>query len=93
MFGAVWAQAELRKVLGALGARVVDRELPLTLGDDAWHESGALASADQREALAEHVGALLGAARGQRGRARAAPAGGVAPRMASARPASCAGRR
>ena len=61
MFGAVWAQAELRKVLGALGARVVDRELPLTLGDDAWQGSGELASADHREALAEHVGALLGA--------------------------------
>ena len=29
MFGAVWAQAELRKVLGALGARVIDRELPV----------------------------------------------------------------
>jgi chromate reductase, NAD(P)H dehydrogenase (quinone) len=29
MFGAVWAQAELRKVLGAIGARVVDRELPV----------------------------------------------------------------
>jgi chromate reductase len=28
-FGAVWAQAELRKVLGALGARVVDEELPV----------------------------------------------------------------
>src|ERR1700704_6979207 len=28
MFGAVWAQAELRKVLGSLGARVLDRELP-----------------------------------------------------------------
>lgn len=27
IFGAVWAQAELRKVLGALGARVVEREL------------------------------------------------------------------
>ena len=27
IFGAVWAQAELRKVLGALGARVLDREL------------------------------------------------------------------
>ena len=26
-FGAVWAQAELRKVLGALGARVVDAEV------------------------------------------------------------------
>jgi chromate reductase len=29
MFGAVWAQAETRKVLGALGARVVDEELPV----------------------------------------------------------------
>jgi chromate reductase len=26
VFGAVWAQAELRKVLGAIGARVLDRE-------------------------------------------------------------------
>jgi chromate reductase len=26
MFGAVWAQAETRKVLGAIGARVLDRE-------------------------------------------------------------------
>ena len=29
MFGAVWAQAELRKVLGALGGRVVEAELPI----------------------------------------------------------------
>jgi chromate reductase len=29
MFGAVWAQAELRKVLGALGGRVVEGELPI----------------------------------------------------------------
>ncbi len=29
MFGAVWAQAELRKVLGALGGRVVEAELPV----------------------------------------------------------------
>ncbi|HET9675674.1 MAG TPA: NAD(P)H-dependent oxidoreductase [Gaiellaceae bacterium] len=28
-FGAVWAQAELRKVLAALGARVLDVELPV----------------------------------------------------------------
>ena len=26
MFGAVWAQAELRKVLGALGGRVIEAE-------------------------------------------------------------------
>jgi chromate reductase len=35
MFGAVWAQAEARKVLGAIGAAVLDRELPVGLADDA----------------------------------------------------------
>src|SRR5213592_2180118 len=34
MFGAVWAQAELRKVLGATGARVLDRELPVPMADE-----------------------------------------------------------
>ncbi len=29
MFGAVWAQAELRKVLAAMGGRVVEEELPI----------------------------------------------------------------
>ncbi len=29
MFGAVWAQAELRKVLGAMGGRVIEAELPV----------------------------------------------------------------
>ncbi len=29
MFGAVWAQAELRKVLSAMGGRVVESELPV----------------------------------------------------------------
>jgi chromate reductase, NAD(P)H dehydrogenase (quinone) len=29
MFGAVWAQAELRKVLAAMGGRVVEAELPV----------------------------------------------------------------
>jgi chromate reductase, NAD(P)H dehydrogenase (quinone) len=29
MFGAIWAQAELRKVLGALGGRVLEVELPV----------------------------------------------------------------
>jgi len=39
-FGAVWAQAELRKVLAATGARVLDRELPLALADRAFDASG-----------------------------------------------------
>ncbi len=34
MFGAVWAQAEARKVLGALGARVLDEELPVAKAPD-----------------------------------------------------------
>jgi chromate reductase len=34
MFGAVWAQAETRKVLGALGARVIDEELPVAKAPD-----------------------------------------------------------
>ena len=34
MFGAVWAQAETRKVLGALGARVIDDELPVAKAPD-----------------------------------------------------------
>ncbi len=34
MFGAVWAQAELRKVLGAMGGRVVEAELPVAHAAD-----------------------------------------------------------
>ncbi|MDQ6822635.1 MAG: NADPH-dependent FMN reductase [Solirubrobacteraceae bacterium] len=46
MFGAVWAQAELRKVLAAAGARVVDRELPVASAGEAFDEDGALNDAD-----------------------------------------------
>jgi len=63
MFGAVWAQAELRKVLAAMGARVVDRELPVILAADAFSAAGdMLADSDQHEQLAEHVAALVEAA-------------------------------
>src|SRR5919112_578730 len=34
-FGAVWAQAETRKVLASAGARVVDLDLPLALAHEA----------------------------------------------------------
>jgi chromate reductase len=42
MFGAVWAQAETRKVLGALGGRVVETELPVPRAA-AQYENGRLA--------------------------------------------------
>ena len=39
MFGAVWAQAELRKVLGLSGARVLDREAPVPLAEKTAEQS------------------------------------------------------
>jgi chromate reductase, NAD(P)H dehydrogenase (quinone) len=47
MFGAVWAQAELRKALAAAGARVIDRELAIALADEAFDEQGMLAAPEQ----------------------------------------------
>ena len=41
-FGAVWAQAELRKVLASTGARVVDLDLPLARVHEAFDADGAL---------------------------------------------------
>ena len=46
MFGAVWSQAELRKALGAAGARVLDRELPVAGADEAFGEDGRLLDDD-----------------------------------------------
>src|SRR6201995_3096415 len=40
MFGAFWSQAETRKVLGAIGARVVDRELPIPTAHEQFDEHG-----------------------------------------------------
>ncbi len=46
MFGAVWSQAELRKALGAAGARVIDRELPVAGADEAFAPTGRLRDGD-----------------------------------------------
>ena len=43
MFGAVWAQAETRKVLGALGARVLDEELPVAQAPDGLEDHALMA--------------------------------------------------
>jgi chromate reductase len=63
MFGAVWAQAELRKSLAAAGARVIDRELPVGEADEAFAGDGALVEHDQQLALGEILAELLGDAR------------------------------
>jgi chromate reductase len=51
-FGAVWAQAELRKVLAALGARVLDLELPVPHAHTRFDE-GDLTDEEIRAALTE----------------------------------------
>jgi chromate reductase len=63
LFGAVWAQAELRKVLSAIGARVIDRELPVGLAADAFTEHGRLADADLELVLADLLAELQGEVR------------------------------
>ncbi len=58
MFGGVWAQAELRKVLGAIGARVLDRDLAVGGADSAFHDDGRLHD-DQHHATLEQILAEL----------------------------------
>lgn len=55
LFGAVWAQAETRKVLDVIGADVIDGELPVGQADTAFGDDGDLVDPDQRAALAELV--------------------------------------
>jgi chromate reductase, NAD(P)H dehydrogenase (quinone) len=45
-YGALWAQAELRKVLAAAGARVIDRELPVASAHDAFEDDATLGDRD-----------------------------------------------
>ena len=62
-FGAVWAQAELRKILSACGARVLDRQLPVARASDAFAPHGSLADPELTAALAEIVRDLVRRAR------------------------------
>ena len=56
-FGAVWAQRELKKVLGVMGARVLDVELPVAKADRALAEPDA----ELRAALAGVADELVAA--------------------------------
>jgi chromate reductase len=58
-FGAVWAQAELRKVLAAIGARVVDGEVAVGHAPTRFDEFGRLEDDSLQEQLQETVEALL----------------------------------
>ena len=51
-FGAMWAQADLRKILGVAGARVVGDELPVTHAHERFDHGGRLLDEELRGRLA-----------------------------------------
>jgi len=58
-FGAVWAQAELRKVLATAGARVAEGEVAVGHAQERFGADGTLLDENLREQLHEVVQALL----------------------------------
>jgi chromate reductase len=63
MFGGVWASAELRRVAGLIGARVVDRDTPVGLAAGAFDDAGRLTSPEAVEAVEATVADLVELAR------------------------------
>ena len=59
-FGAVWAQAELRKVLASTGARVVDSAHGVSKAHAAFDAEGALLSEADQAACSNVLGGLIG---------------------------------
>jgi chromate reductase, NAD(P)H dehydrogenase (quinone) len=58
-FGAVWSQAELRKVLSATGARVLEHEVAVGHAPTRFDDEGHLVDGELREQLREVVAALV----------------------------------
>jgi len=59
MFGAVWAQAELRKALGLAGARVLDQEVSVPTAHEAFADDGRLTRGATRRRLREILAELV----------------------------------
>jgi chromate reductase len=54
-YGAIWAQADLRRVLGIAGARVLETELPVARAQERFDGEGRLLD----EQLRERLGGIL----------------------------------
>ena len=63
IFGAVWAQAEVRKVLGAMGARVAEGEVALGHAMDRFDGDGRLNDPNLEQQVRELAGDLVAEAR------------------------------
>jgi chromate reductase len=57
-YGALWAQQDLRRVLGIAGARVIDGEVAVPRAHEVFDESGALTSPLIAGRLRDHLSAL-----------------------------------
>jgi chromate reductase len=58
-FGAVWAQADLRKVVGATGARVLDVEVSVGHAPEKFDAAGKLVDEGVREALRDALATIV----------------------------------
>ena len=58
-FGGVWAGAELRKVLGAMGARVTEAELAVGHAHEKFGDDGRLADDEVRQGLRDSLATLV----------------------------------
>ena len=59
LFGAVWAQAQVRKALEIAGADVLDQEVPVGQAHMAFTQHGSIGDPDVQAALEDLVGVLL----------------------------------
>jgi len=59
LFGAVWAQAEVRKTMKASGAHVLESELPVGMADYAFADDGALNDPELTERLKDLLADLV----------------------------------
>ena len=58
-FGGVWAGAELRKVLGAMGARLTDAELAVGHAHEKFDDEGRLVDDDVKQGLRDALETLV----------------------------------
>jgi chromate reductase, NAD(P)H dehydrogenase (quinone) len=58
-YGAIWAQQDLKRILGIAGARVVGDELPVSSAHDKFDAHGRLVDALVAERLRKHIAGLV----------------------------------
>jgi chromate reductase len=62
-YGAIWAQQDLRKVLGISGARVIHGELPVSRASTVFDRSGQVVDPLVADRLRDHLAQLVAEAR------------------------------